>query len=45
MSKRKTNVIESFGERLAQLRYAACYTQIEFAAELGITQRMRGLQH
>ncbi len=40
MPKRKTNVIESFGERLAQLRKAAGYTQVEFAAEIGITQRM-----
>jgi transcriptional regulator with XRE-family HTH domain len=40
MSKRKTGVIENFGERLAQLRKAAGYTQVEFAAEVGITQRM-----
>jgi len=40
MPKRKTDVIESFGERLAQLRKAAGYTQVEFAAEIGITQRM-----
>ena len=40
MPKRKTNVIESFGGRLAQLRKAAGYTQVEFAAEIGITQRM-----
>lgn len=40
MSKRKTDVIERFGERLAQLRKAAGYTQVEFAAEVGITQRM-----
>lgn len=31
---------DSFGERLAQLRKAAGYTQVEFAAEIGITQRM-----
>jgi transcriptional regulator with XRE-family HTH domain len=30
----------SFGERLAALRKAAGYTQIELAAELGISQRM-----
>jgi transcriptional regulator with XRE-family HTH domain len=30
----------SFGERLAQLRKAAGYTQVELAAELGISQRM-----
>lgn len=40
MPKRKTEVIESFGERLAQLRKSAGYTQVEFAAEVGITQRM-----
>jgi transcriptional regulator with XRE-family HTH domain len=40
MSKRKTDVIENFGERLAQLRKAVGYTQVEFAAEVGITQRM-----
>ncbi len=40
MPKRKTEVIEGFGPRLAELRHAAGYTQVEFAAELGITQRM-----
>jgi transcriptional regulator with XRE-family HTH domain len=40
MSKRKTPVMQSFGERLAQLRRTAGYTQVEFAAELDITQRM-----
>lgn len=40
MSKRKTPVIESFGDRLAGLRKAAGYTQVELAAEVGITQRM-----
>jgi transcriptional regulator with XRE-family HTH domain len=40
MPKRKTEVIEGFGDRLAQLRRAAGYTQVEFATELGITQRM-----
>lgn len=40
MPKRKTDVIESFGERLAQLRKDAGYTQVEFATEVGITQRM-----
>lgn len=40
MTKRKTEVIETFGERLAQLRKAAGYTQVEFAAETEITQRM-----
>lgn len=40
MTKRKTEVIDSFGERLAQLRKSAGYTQVEFAAETEITQRM-----
>jgi len=40
MPKRKAEMIENFGERLAQLRKAAGYTQVEFAAEVGITQRM-----
>lgn len=40
MPKRKTPVIETFGERLAQLRKAVGYTQVEFADEVGITQRM-----
>ncbi len=30
----------SFGERLASLRKAAGFTQIELAAELGVSQRM-----
>lgn len=40
MPKRKTTVMESFGPRLAALRKAAGYTQVEFAQEVGITQRM-----
>jgi transcriptional regulator with XRE-family HTH domain len=40
MSKRKTDVIEGFGERLASLRKAVGFTQVELAAEVGITQRM-----
>jgi transcriptional regulator with XRE-family HTH domain len=40
MSKRKTDVIEGFGERLASLRKAVGFTQVELAAEIGITQRM-----
>lgn len=40
MPKRKTEVIEHFGERLATLRKAAGYTQVEFAAAVDITQRM-----
>ena len=39
MSKRKTDTIENFGARLASLRKAAGYTQVEFAAEVGITKR------
>ena len=45
MSKRKTDVIDNFGERLAQLRKAAGYTQVEFAAEVGTTQRMVVFEH
>ena len=33
-------MMQSFGERLAQLRKTAGYTQVEFAAELEITQRI-----
>jgi transcriptional regulator with XRE-family HTH domain len=40
VSKRKTDVIDGFGERLASLRKAAGFTQVELAAEVGITQRM-----
>ena len=40
MPKPKTEVTESFGDYLAQLRKTAGYTQVEFAAEFGITQRM-----
>lgn len=40
MSKRKTDVIDGFGSRLASLRKAAGFTQVELAAEVGITQRM-----
>ena len=40
MSRRKTDVIQNFGERLASLRKAAGFTQVELAAELGISQRM-----
>lgn len=40
LPKRKTEVAENFGARLAELRKAAGYTQVEFAAELDITQRM-----
>jgi len=40
MLKRKTDVIENFGARLASLRKAAGCTQVEFAAKVGITQCM-----
>lgn len=33
-------MIEGFGSRLASLRKAAGFTQVELAAEVGITQRM-----
>jgi transcriptional regulator with XRE-family HTH domain len=39
MSKWKTDGIENCGQRLASLRKAVGYTQVEFAAEVGITQR------
>jgi transcriptional regulator with XRE-family HTH domain len=32
--------VPSFGERLARLRKAAGFTQVELAAELGVSQRM-----
>lgn len=41
MGKRiQIEVTAQFGERLAQLRKAAGYTQVELAQELGISQRM-----
>jgi transcriptional regulator with XRE-family HTH domain len=41
MGKRiRSKLSASFGERLAQLRKAAGYTQVELATELGISQRM-----
>jgi transcriptional regulator with XRE-family HTH domain len=41
MGKRiQTDVPVSFGERLAALRKAAGFTQVELAAELGVSQRM-----
>ena len=38
--KRNTEVVQSFGARLAQLRKAAGYTQVEFATDVDITQCM-----
>lgn len=38
MSKRKTDVIEELGERLARLRKAFDYTQVAFAAEMNTTR-------
>jgi transcriptional regulator with XRE-family HTH domain len=41
MGKRiRSSQSTTFGERLAQLRKAAGYTQVELAAELGVSQRM-----
>jgi transcriptional regulator with XRE-family HTH domain len=40
MSKRRKESAMNFGARLAELRKAAGYTQIEFAQEVGISQRM-----
>ena len=41
MGKRiQVEVEASFGQRLAELRKAAGFTQVELAAELGISQRM-----
>lgn len=41
MGKRiQTGEAASFGQRLAELRKAAGFTQVELAAELGISQRM-----
>ena len=37
MRKRKTEVIESFGRRLAQLRKDAGFTQVELATVVDIT--------
>ncbi len=39
-SSEQTNDTNDFGERLAALRKAASFTQVELAAELGISQRM-----
>ena len=40
MPKKKSEALEGFGARLAQLRKAAGYTQAELAQELGTSQRM-----
>lgn len=40
MPKNRTPAAEAFGARLANLRKAAGFTQLELAAELGISQRM-----
>ncbi|MBI5577167.1 MAG: helix-turn-helix transcriptional regulator [Deltaproteobacteria bacterium] len=39
MSKRVNEKLIGFGARLAQLRKAAGYTQVELAAEIGVSQR------
>ena len=41
---RAAEVEVSFGERLAGLRKAAGFTQIELAAELGVSQRMVAIE-
>lgn len=40
MSKRRKEVMMDFGARLAELRKTAGYTQVQFAHEVGISQRM-----
>jgi len=40
MSKRRKEATMNFGARLAELRKAAGYTQVEFAQDVGISQRM-----
>ncbi len=40
MPKKRTYELAGFGERLAQLRKRAGYTQVELAEELGTSQRM-----
>jgi transcriptional regulator with XRE-family HTH domain len=40
MPKKRSPGISGFGERLAQLRKAAGYTQLELANELGVSRRM-----
>ena len=39
MSKRVNEKLAGFGERLARLRKAAGYTQVELAEEVGVSQR------
>ena len=40
MPKKRSVGITGFGERLAQLRKAAGYTQLELADEIGVSRRM-----
>ena len=40
MPKQNTDQLTEFGKRLAALRKAAGYTQVELAKELGVSQRM-----
>lgn len=40
MPSKKSNQGSDFGQRMAELRKAAGYTQVELAKELGISQRM-----
>lgn len=39
MPRKKIEGVTGFGERLARLRRTAGYTQVELAAEIGVTQR------
>lgn len=40
MPKKRSTGLTGFGERLAQLRKAAGYTQLELANEIGVSRRM-----
>lgn len=40
MSKTKNEALMNFGQRLAELRKVAGYTQVELAEELGISRRI-----
>lgn len=40
MPKRENEELTHFGRRLAELRKAAGYTQVELAEEIGVTQRV-----
>ena len=40
VGREKTQISETFGQKMAELRRAAGYTQRSLAAEIGISQRM-----